>query len=72
MDYFQGDPIYKHRTNGKSNDEGFDWEAWLDKHTKNAEKITPVWVEEVVKEYKKPGVSFACVGYVFLFFPFSY
>jgi dienelactone hydrolase len=62
MDYFQGDPIYKHRSDGKTNDEGFDWPGWLEKHTKNAEKITPAWVEAVKKEYVKPGVKFACVG----------
>ncbi|TID14090.1 Protein AIM2 [Venturia nashicola] len=65
MDYFQGDPVYKYRTAEGKYEEGFDWEGWLEKHVQGAAVVTPGWVEAVVKEYKKEGVRFGCVGYCF-------
>ncbi|KAE9984811.1 hypothetical protein EG328_008212 [Venturia inaequalis] len=65
MDYFQGDAVSKYRTEDGKNVEGFDPEAWMEKHIKGASEVTPGWVEAIVKEYKKEGVRFACVGYCF-------
>lgn len=62
IDYFQGDAITKYRLEDGKMKEGFDSQAWMDKHVKNAAKITPPWVEAVTKEYKKEGVKFGCVG----------
>ncbi|EUC34690.1 hypothetical protein COCCADRAFT_35726 [Bipolaris zeicola 26-R-13] len=68
LDYFRGDPVWKHRKNrhDKSNP-GFDYEAWKRKHTAFADEAVPRWVATVVDRYRKenPGTKFACVGYCF-------
>ncbi|EMD59044.1 hypothetical protein COCSADRAFT_348498 [Bipolaris sorokiniana ND90Pr] len=68
LDYFRGDPVWKHRKNrhDKTNP-GFDYEAWKRKHTAFADEAVPEWVSTVVDRYRKenPQTKFACVGYCF-------
>lgn len=67
IDYFRGDPIYKHRKdrNDTETDPGFDYEAWKAKHTAFANSAVPPWVSAVKSEYGTPTSKFACVGYCF-------
>jgi len=67
LDYFRGDPVWKHRKNkdDKTTDPNFDFEAWLAKHTASANKIVPKWVTSVKEQFGKPDTKFACVGYCF-------
>ncbi|RMZ71808.1 short-chain dehydrogenase reductase sdr [Pyrenophora seminiperda CCB06] len=69
LDYFRGDPVWKHRKNRHdTSDPHFDYEAWKRKHTAFADEVVPKWVSEVVLRYRKEGSTrtrFACVGYCF-------
>ena len=67
IDYFRGDPVYKHRqhANDTEAEPGFDYEAWKAKHTSVAADAVPKWVQAAKQEYGKPGTKFACVGYCF-------
>ena len=64
LDYFCGDPVWKHRKNRHDNsDPDFDYEAWKRKHWAFAGEATPRWVEEVGKTYRKSEQTrFVCVG----------
>ncbi|KAJ5698351.1 hypothetical protein N7462_000356 [Penicillium macrosclerotiorum] len=66
LDYFRGDPVWKHRRNrhDRSNP-GFDYEAWKQKHMAFADEAVPQWIEEVKHIYGKPSTKYACVGYCF-------
>ncbi|PKS12495.1 hypothetical protein jhhlp_000702 [Lomentospora prolificans] len=66
LDYFRGDPVWKHRKNrlDKSNPD-FDYEAWKRKHTAFADEAVPKWVSAVVDRYKGGKTKFVCVGYCF-------
>ncbi|KAL3959323.1 short-chain dehydrogenase reductase sdr [Purpureocillium lilacinum] len=66
LDYFRGDPVWKHRKNrhDKTNP-NFDYEAWKRKHTAFADEAVPKWVKAVSDRYNGDGVKFACVGYCF-------
>ncbi|KAI1424505.1 Alpha/Beta hydrolase protein [Xylaria sp. FL1777] len=66
IDYFRGDPVWKHRKdrNDKS-DPNFDYEAWKKKHTAFADEAVPGWVQAVSTQYGKPNAKIACVGYCF-------
>jgi hypothetical protein len=64
LDYFRGDPVWKHRKDRHDNsDPNFDYEAWKVKHMTFAEEATPRWVEEVTRDHKQtPETKFVCVG----------
>ncbi|KAL4966417.1 Alpha/Beta hydrolase protein [Aspergillus stella-maris] len=66
LDYFRGDPVWKHRKNrhDKSNP-NFDYEAWKNKHTAFANEAVPRWVEAVKREFGRAETKYACVGYCF-------
>lgn len=67
LDYFRGDPVWKHRKDrhDTTTEPGFDYEAWKTKHTAFADEAVPRWVQDVRTKYGKPGTKFACVGYCF-------
>jgi len=67
LDYFQGDPVWKHRKdrNDTLTDPGFDYEAWKKKHTSFADENVPKWVSAVKEDYGQPTTKFVCVGYCF-------
>lgn len=54
-----------HRDGPKAPKEGFDFEAWLAKHTDFAVDHVPGWVEAVKSKYGKESTKYACVGYCF-------
>ncbi|CBF78497.1 uncharacterized protein ANIA_10939 [Aspergillus nidulans FGSC A4] len=66
VDYFRGDPVWKHRRNrhDRSNPD-FDYEAWKKKHMKFADEAVPRWIDEVKRTYGLPSTKYACVGYCF-------
>jgi dienelactone hydrolase len=67
LDYFCGDPVWKHRKSrdDRETEPDFDYEAWKKKHTAFADENVPIWVAAVKKEFGKPGTKYACVGYCF-------
>lgn len=65
IDYFQGDPIYLHRTALRTPKPGFDFEAWLAKYHKVALAHVPSWIDAVKQKYGKAETKYACVGYCF-------
>ncbi|KAH6954606.1 hypothetical protein DER45DRAFT_586028 [Fusarium avenaceum] len=66
LDYFRGDPVWKHRKNRHdTQDPDFDYEAWKQKHTAFADVAVPKWVNAVKKSYGTSTTKFACVGYCF-------
>lgn len=67
LDYFRGDPVWKHRkSRGDTTTEPeFDYEAWKAKHMAYSDERVPVWVNEVKAKYGKEGTKFACVGYCY-------
>ncbi|PSN69951.1 alpha/beta-hydrolase [Corynespora cassiicola Philippines] len=69
VDYFRGDPVWKHRKHksDKETEPGFDYDAWKEKHRAFADEAVPQWVQSVKEKYakEKPGARFACVGYCF-------
>lgn len=73
IDYFNGDPVWKHRKNrlDTTTDPGFEFEAWKDKHQKFADEKVPSWVGAVKERYGKEGTKYACTGWVG-FLPVSY
>ncbi|KAF4851814.1 Hydrolase tropI [Colletotrichum siamense] len=66
LDYFRGDPVWKHRKdrNDTSNPE-FDYEAWKAKHIAFADVAVPKWVDAVKQRHGTETTGFACVGYCF-------
>ncbi|KAI0466776.1 hypothetical protein F4859DRAFT_507213 [Xylaria cf. heliscus] len=66
LDYFRGDPVWKHRTDRHDNaNPDFDYEAWKRKHMAFADMVVPVWADAVSAQYGRPNTKFACVGYCF-------
>jgi len=66
LDYFCGDPVWKHRKDRNDRSEpGFDYEAWKVKHTTFADEAVPKWVKEVKESYGHAETKYACVGYCF-------
>ncbi|KAL5399297.1 hypothetical protein PMIN04_001944 [Paraphaeosphaeria minitans] len=68
LDYFRGDPVWKHRKNRNDHsDPNFDYEAWKRKHIAFADAAVPKWVSAVAERYRKESSDrkFACVGYCF-------
>lgn len=64
LDYFRGDPVWKHRKDrtDTTTEPGFDYEAWKAKHMAFSKEAVPKWVKEVKEKYGKAGAKFACVG----------
>lgn len=72
LDYFRGDPVWKHRKNRHDHSNpDFDYEEWKQKHIAFADKAVPPWVEAVKQQFGKPDTKYACVGYcnAYIFFP---
>ncbi|OAP59512.1 hypothetical protein AYL99_06810 [Fonsecaea erecta] len=65
LDYFRGDPVWKHRKGRDDPAPGFDYEAWKKKHIAFADEAVPGWVEAVKAKFGTPTTKFACVGYCF-------
>ncbi|EQB54180.1 dienelactone hydrolase [Colletotrichum gloeosporioides Cg-14] len=66
LDYFRGDPVWKHRKNrNDTSNPDFDYEAWKRKHTAFADVAVPKWVDAVKQRYGTEATGFACVGYCF-------
>ncbi|KAK5174344.1 uncharacterized protein LTR77_001424 [Saxophila tyrrhenica] len=67
LDYFRGDPVWKHRKHRKdtTTEPNFDYEAWKAKHMAFSKDAVPAWVKAVKEKYGKPGIKFACVGYCY-------
>ncbi|KAL1635316.1 hypothetical protein SLS56_001739 [Neofusicoccum ribis] len=64
LDYFQGDPVWKHRKNRHDkSDPTFDYEAWKSKHAAFGDAAVPKWVDAVKAQYGSTGTKYACVGY---------
>ncbi|TFY77139.1 hypothetical protein EWM64_g6871 [Hericium alpestre] len=60
-DYFEGDPIFKHR--GVEPD--FDTNAWIEPKRKRAYELLPPWIEAVKAKYGAQQTKYAAVGYCF-------
>ncbi|CEL04561.1 Putative Dienelactone hydrolase [Aspergillus calidoustus] len=74
LDYFRGDPVWKHRKNRHdTSNSDFDYEAWKRKHTTFADEAVPRWVKAVIERYQHSHshnttgkkTKFVCVGYCF-------
>ncbi|KAI0521556.1 hypothetical protein F5B22DRAFT_634466 [Xylaria bambusicola] len=67
LDYFRGDPVWKHRKDrhDRTTDPTFDYEAWKKKHLEFADEAVPRWVQAVAAQYGNSGAKIACVGYCF-------
>jgi len=66
LDYFRGDPVWKHRKDRHDNSNpNFDYEAWKMKHIAFADENVPKWVEQVKQQFGQPNTKYACVGYCF-------
>lgn len=67
LDYFRGDPVWKHRKDrhDTTTDPGFDYDAWKTKHQTFAAEAVPRWVDAVKAKYGAAGTKYACVGYCF-------
>ncbi|KAI0415515.1 Alpha/Beta hydrolase protein [Xylaria grammica] len=58
LDYFRGDPVWKHRKNRHDNtNPNFDYEAWKRKHKAFADEAVPGWVKAVSSQYGKPNTK---------------
>ncbi|KAL1847805.1 hypothetical protein Daus18300_013847 [Diaporthe australafricana] len=67
MDYFRGDPVWKHRKDrhDATTEPDFDYDAWKEKHQSFAAKAVPRWVDAVKAKYGGNGTKYGCVGYCF-------
>ncbi|KAH8655402.1 hypothetical protein BX600DRAFT_385175 [Xylariales sp. PMI_506] len=66
LDYFRGDPVWKHRKNRHDvQNKDFDYDAWKRKHTEFADVAVPQWVKAVKERYGTASAKYACVGYCF-------
>ncbi|KAI0393230.1 alpha/beta-hydrolase [Xylariaceae sp. FL0594] len=66
IDYFRGDPVWKHRKDGDDeSDLDFDFEAWKARHKAFADENLPLWIDEVKARHGRPDTRYACVGYCF-------
>lgn len=64
IDYFRGDPVWKHRKDrhDTATEPGFDYEAWKNKHQDFAAAAVPGWMDAVREKYGAEGTRYACVG----------
>ncbi|KAJ6444966.1 short-chain dehydrogenase reductase sdr [Purpureocillium lavendulum] len=76
LDYFCGDPIWKHRPQPEAGEEpsydirdwmdpDFDFHGWLNKHIAFADEAVPRWTAAVKEQYGQADTKYACVGYCF-------
>ncbi|KAF2098436.1 alpha/beta-hydrolase [Rhizodiscina lignyota] len=67
LDYFRGDPVWKHRKHQKdtTTEPNFDYEAWKRKHWAFAAEAVPKWNQAVKDKYGNSSTKYACVGYCF-------
>ncbi|KIW04476.1 uncharacterized protein PV09_04235 [Verruconis gallopava] len=67
IDYFRGDPIWKHQKDkdDKTTDPAFDRAAWRERHSSYAQKQCPKWMQAIASRYSKDSTKFAAVGYCF-------
>ncbi|KAI1506421.1 Alpha/Beta hydrolase protein [Biscogniauxia marginata] len=65
IDYFRGDPVWKHRkSRNDTSDPDFDFEAWKRKHTAFADEKVPGWVDAVKERIREAGheICLYCLG----------
>lgn len=63
LDYFRGDPVWKHRKDRNDNSNpDFDYEAWKRKHIAFADEAVPRWVDEVKQTFGGANTKYAAVG----------
>ncbi|KAI3400387.1 hypothetical protein diail_3404 [Diaporthe ilicicola] len=64
LDYFRGDPVWKHRKDrhDTTTEPGFDYDAWKQKHQDFAAEAVPRWVDAVKVKYGATETRYACVG----------
>lgn len=64
LDYFRGDPVWKHRKDrhDTTTEPDFDYEAWKEKHQAFAAEAVPRWVDAVRAKYGADDTQYACVG----------
>ncbi|KAK4508514.1 hypothetical protein PRZ48_002253 [Zasmidium cellare] len=67
LDYFRGDPVWKHKRNrfDTTSEPGFDYEGWKRKHTAFADSAIPGWISAVKEQFGTTSTKYACVGYCF-------
>jgi dienelactone hydrolase len=65
LDYFNGDPVYLHREDGKWTDQSQTFEQWLAKYQAVAEGYIPKWIEAIKAQFGNQDTKYACVGYCF-------
>lgn len=65
LDYFNGDPVYLHRADGKWTDSTQTFEQWLAKHQTVAEAYIPKWVSAIKSQFGSLTTKYACTGYCF-------
>lgn len=64
IDYFRGDPVWKHRKDrhDTTTEPNFDYDAWKTKHQEFAAEAVPRWVNAVKDKYGVTETKYACVG----------
>ncbi|CEL06045.1 hypothetical protein ASPCAL07156 [Aspergillus calidoustus] len=63
VDYFAGDPIWKHSQN-PLDDPDFDFQGWKNKHMASTDSIAAKWVKDVESRYGRDGqVKFVAAGH---------
>lgn len=64
IDYFRGDPVWKHRKDrhDTTTEPNFDYDAWKTKHQEFAAEAVPRWIDAVKAKYGATGTKYACVG----------
>ncbi|OAQ65984.1 short-chain dehydrogenase reductase sdr [Pochonia chlamydosporia 170] len=64
LNYFQDDPLDKHKLPNGQTEPGFDFDAWVDKHVKSAAVLVPKWLAQVQSLYGAHK-KYCSVGYCF-------
>lgn len=64
LDYFRGDPVWKHRKDrhDTTTEPDFDYDAWKRKHQDFAAEAVPRWVDAVKARYGEKATKYGCVG----------
>lgn len=64
LDYFRGDPVWKHRKDrhDTTTEPDFDYEAWKKRQQDFSAESVPRWVDAVKTKYGATGTKYACVG----------
>ncbi len=65
LDYFNGDLVTLHRTDGKWSDPNQTFEEWIARYSAIANDYVPKWIEGIKAEFGKADTKYACIGYCF-------